>query len=275
MIQTGEADQASIRRLADFYGVETLTARYVRQSFKPHAHDEYVVGVIESGIHAVWCRGTMNLVPAGTVVTMRPGDVHHGGAGDGSGWHQRMLYISEAGIRAILSDIADREITAPLDFVAAFHRRPALAGRFAALHAVLHGATEALARDVALDSLMRNVLYELGRERVSEERARPDGRILDAIDYLRARADEDVTLDELCAISGLRRRQTIAAFRRHMGLPPHTWHIQQKIERVKGLLHDGMSATQAAAETGFADQSHMARHFAAIVGMTPGAYARG
>lgn len=36
-----------------------------------------------------------------------------------------------------------------------------------------------------------------------------------------------------------------------------------------------MAAAIAAAETGFADQSHMGRHFAAITGTTPAAYARG
>ena len=70
-------------------------------------------------------------------------------------------------------------------------------------------------------------------------------------------------------------RQTITAFRRETGLPPHVWHLQRKIERVKALLRQGMSPAAAAAETGFADQSHMGRHFAAILGITPAAYARG
>lgn len=87
--------------------------------------------------------------------------------------------------------------------------------------------------------------------------------------------DEDVRLDDLCTVAGLRRRQLIDAFRQHTGLTPHAWHLQQKIARVKRLLCDGMTATEAAMETGFADQSHMTRHFVAMVGITPGAYARG
>ena len=269
-------DRVTVSRRPELHDLETLSASYVRQTFKPHAHGEYLFGVIVGGVHAVWCRGTMNLVPAGTVVTMRPGDVHHGGAGSDAGWRQRMLYIGEAGIGALLSDMADREIAPPLDFGAAFHARPALARRFVALHAVLHGATQALARDVALDSLMRAILRELVPGAIPEDTTGgPDGRIADVIAYLTARVEADVTLDELCAVSGLRRRQTIAAFRRHTGLPPHAWHIQQKIERVKRLLRAGVPVALAAAETGFADQSHMTRHFVAIVGVTPGAYARG
>lgn len=273
--QVKQRDHATMRRQAHLHGLETLSANYFRQNFKPHAHGEYIFGVIERGVHAVWCRGSMNFVPAGSVVTMRPGDVHYGGAADRSGWRQRMLYISEQGIRNILSDMADKEICRNLDFNAAFHATPSLARRFIMWHAMLHESSSSLARDVALDSIMLAILNELVPETIPEERRQPDGRILDAIEYLKSRVEEDVSLAELCVVAGLRRRQTISAFRRYTGLPPHAWHLQQKIERVKHLLRTGMSATQAAAETGFADQSHMARHFHAIVGMTPGTFARG
>ncbi len=269
-----EKDRATLRRAPDLYGIETLSARYWRQTFKPHAHDEYMLGVIDGGVHAVWCRGEMHRVPRGSVVTMRPGDIHHGGAGDETGWRQRMIYIPEAGMRALLADITGRPITGTLDFDAAFHARPDLARRFAALHEVLHGSTQTLAREVALDALIGAILRELTPNAAQPE-ARPDGRIADAVDYLDGRVEEDVSLDELCAVTGLRRRQTIEVFRRATGLPPHAWHLQRKIERVKRHLREGMSPAAAAAQTGFADQSHMGRHFRATVGVTPAAYARG
>ena len=74
-------DAATLRSHPDLHGIETLSARYLRQTFKPHAHEEYLFGVIEGGVHAVWCRDALHRVPAGSVVTMRPGDIHHGGAG--------------------------------------------------------------------------------------------------------------------------------------------------------------------------------------------------
>ncbi len=267
-------DQASMRHLPELFGIETLSARYLHQTFKPHAHDEYVLGVIDGGVHAVWCRGEMNRVPEGSVVTMRPGDVHHGGAGSATGWGQQMIYIPEAGMRALLADILDRDMPQTLDFGAAFHATRGLARKFATLHHLLHTETRVLARDVALDALLGAMLVELAPA-IRTPDVRPDGRISDALDFLDARVDEEVSLAELCAVTGLKRRQTIAAFRRHTGLPPHAWHLQRKIERVKRLLRAGQSPAAAALDAGFADQSHMGRHFAAIVGVTPGAYARG
>lgn len=269
----GATDRAVLRRLPGTNGIETLEARYLRQTFKPHAHDEYLIGVIDGGTHAVWCRGEMNLVPAGSVVTMRPGDVHHGGSGGEQGWRQRMIYIPEAGMRALIADIQDRD-NGTLNFDAAFHARPDLARQFTALHQVLHGSSLSLARDVALDRFTGLLLRELAG-RVDPPRHQPDDRIADAMDYLDAHLAEDVSLEDLCLVTGLRRRQTIAAFRRATGLPPHAWHLQRKVARVKILLRHGVPAAAAAAEAGFADQSHMGRHFAAITGTTPAAYARG
>ena len=269
-----KTDQATLRRLPGPYAIETLEARYLRQSFKPHAHDEYLLGVIDGGVHAVWCRGEMNLVPAGMVVTLRPGDVHHGGSGGEQGWRQRMLYIPEAGMRAWLCDITDRDAAGTLDFDAAFHARANLAQRFTNLHKILHEPSLALVRDSALDALLGALLEELAGRDAAPDR-QPDGRIRDAVEYLDAHVDEDISLEDLCRVTGLRRRQTITAFRRATGLPPHAWHLQRRIERVKALLRQGMSPAAAAAETGFADQSHMGRHFAAILGITPAAYARG
>ncbi|UWQ79823.1 AraC family transcriptional regulator [Leisingera sp. S132] len=268
-----KTEVATLRSRPDLYGIETLAARYLKQTFKPHAHDEYLFGVIGGGVHAVWCRGEMNQVPQGSVVTMRPGDVHHGGAGSEAGWRQRMIYIPEAGMRALLEDVTGRAPAGTLDFGAAFHARPGLARRFAVLHEVLHTSDQTLSRDVALVQMLGGLLRELAPE-VSQPLPSGGGRIADAIEYLHSRVEENVPLEDLCRITGLRRRQTIDAFRRATGLPPHAWHLQRKVQHVKELLRAGLSPAEAAAQAGFADQSHMGRHFRAITGITPAAYAK-
>jgi AraC-like DNA-binding protein len=262
-----------MRAAPELFGIETVSAAYFKQTFKPHGHDEYLLGVIDSGIHAVWCRGEMNHVPGGTVVTMRPGDIHHGGAGGDAGWTQRMIYIPEAGMRSLLLDATGHERVGTLDFDAAFHAKPILARRLSRLLRIIHGATLSLQREVALDVLLRDVISALLPDISPQERI-PDGRILDAVDFLNSRIAEDVSLAQLCEVTGLRRRQTIEAFRRVTGLSPHAWHVQIKVAYVKRLLRAGVSPAVAALEAGFADQSHMGRHFRAIVGTTPANYAR-
>lgn len=268
------SEEVTLRSHKELYGIETSAACYLRQAFKPHAHDEYLFGVIDGGVHSVWCRGERHQVPQGSVVTMRPGDIHHGGAGSAAGWRQRMLYIPEAGMRALVEDITGRAPNGTVDFGAAFHARPDLAQRFSALHAVLHASGQQLSRDVALDTLLGALLDELAPQHAVTARL-GDARIMDAIDYLDSHVADDVSLNDLCRVTGLRRRQTIAAFRRATGLPPHAWHVQRKVLLVKRLLRAGLYPAEAAAQAGFADQSHMGRHFRAIVGITPAAFAKG
>lgn len=169
-------EEVSLRYRPSLYGKETLSARYLTQTFKPHAHDEYIFGVIDGGVHSVWCRGEMNQVSCGSVVTMRPGDIHYGGAGREDGWRQRMLYLPEAGMRALLEDLTGRVPTGTLDFGTAFHARPDLAPRFADLHAVLHASSAQLSVDVALDTLLGALLRELAPQQ-SVPRQQGQGRI--------------------------------------------------------------------------------------------------
>lgn len=267
-------EKVTLRSWPELYSIETSSAYYLKQAFKPHAHDEYLFGVIDGGVHSVWCRGALHHVPKGSVVTMRPGDVHYGGAGSEAGWRQRMIYVPGAGMRALLEDITGQVPAGTLDFGAAFHARPDLAQRFSDLHEVLHTSGQQMFRDVALDSIFGALMRELVPQLCADERHQ-NGRIMDAIDYLDCHVEDDVSLNDLCKITGLRRRQTISAFRRATGLPPHAWHVQRKVMLVKRLLRAGHPPAEAAAQVGFADQSHMGRHFRAMVGITPAAFAKG
>lgn len=269
-------ERASFKRLTDHSGVETLAAHYIRKKFKPHCHPEYLIGVITGGVHSVWCRGEQHTVCAGTVMTMRPDDVHHGDAATKDGWMQRMFYLSEEAMAGILSDQQSRIGQGLPDFSTAGRFDPTLAARLEHLHDVIHASRLSLSRDTALTEL-GDVVGILSTSTVnnSAHDRRDDRRAAKIMDYLHANVEADISLEMLSSIVGLGRRQTIELFKNHTGLPPHAFHIGLKVRKVKELLRQGASPAAAAAEAGFADQSHMSRHFAAIVGTTPAAYANG
>jgi AraC-like DNA-binding protein len=62
-------------------------------------------------------------------------------------------------------------------------------------------------------------------------------------------------------------------FTRQTGMPPHSYQTQLRINHAKVLLRDGHSLAEIASITGFADQSHLTRHFHRYVGVSPGRYA--
>lgn len=269
------SERVSFRRPLGHRGLETLAAHYVRQTFKPHSHPEYLIGVITGGVHSVWCRGERHAARPGTLVSMRPGDVHHGNAAVEAGWVQRMFYVDETTMAEVLADRRDAS-SAPLpDFGRCSRHDAVLAARLERIHATVHASRLTLSRDAAWVAFAEVVAVLAGGAPGNSDRSAPsDTRARTLVDYLHAHAGEDVSLDVLASLAGLRRRQTIDLFKRQTGLPPHAYHIGLKVRLVQDRLREGHAPAAAAAEAGFADQSHMARHFAAIVGMTPAAYAR-
>lgn len=92
--------------------------------------------------------------------------------------------------------------------------------------------------------------------------------------YLIDRYNDNVTLSELAAVAGVSRFHLVRAFSRRYGMPPHAFQVHVRVERATALLRAGMQASEAATTVGFADQSHLHRHFRRIWGVTPAAYAR-
>ncbi|MDF2797475.1 MAG: hypothetical protein K0R85_219 [Devosia sp.] len=267
-------EHASFNRLPEHGGIETLAAHYIEKKFKPHYHAEYLIGVITGGVHQVWCRGEQHAVSAGTVMTMRPGDVHHGNAAIEDGWVQRMFYVSEAAMADILGDQTHGASRGLPHFGVVGHFDARLAGRLAQIHDVVHASRLSLSRDAALTKLADVVgALSTGSTDQATKIRHDDRRAAKLVDYLHAHVEADIRLETLAALVGLGRRQTIDLFKNRTGMPPHAYHIGLKVRKVQGLLRNGSSLAAAAAEAGFADQSHMSRHFAAIVGTTPAAYA--
>jgi len=86
------------------------------------------------------------------------------------------------------------------------------------------------------------------------------------------RLAEAVGLAELAAAAGLSRFHLIRAFQRRYGLTPFAYQRNLRIERARAVLRAGVSLADAAANAGFADQSHLGRSFRAVMGSTPGEY---
>jgi AraC-like DNA-binding protein len=95
-----------------------------------------------------------------------------------------------------------------------------------------------------------------------------------AREYLGDQPERNVGLDELAAAAGIGKFRLIRLFRERTGLPPHALQVAQRIRAARRLLEAGEPIAETAAATGFADQSHLHRHFVRSLGLTPGQYQR-
>ena len=102
--------------------------------------------------------------------------------------------------------------------------------------------------------------------------ARRDPAFRAACAYLGDNLARNVSLDELAAAAGVNRFRIVRLFGAAVGLPPHRFLLAQRINAARALLERGTPIGRAAVLCGFADQSHLHRHFRRAWGITPGEY---
>lgn len=94
------------------------------------------------------------------------------------------------------------------------------------------------------------------------------------VDAMRERLAADltcsVTLDDVAQAVGLSPFHAARLFTRTIGMPPHAWRNQLRLQRALAPLRAGASVADVAAATGFVDQSHFTRHFKRMFGVPPG-----
>jgi AraC family transcriptional regulator len=93
------------------------------------------------------------------------------------------------------------------------------------------------------------------------------------IDYIQAHLDAKLSLDTLATELNLSVYHFCKLFTRSMGIPPYKYILQQRVERAKQLLNRSpRSISDIALDCGFANQSHLNRHFTRLTGITPKKY---
>jgi len=97
-------------------------------------------------------------------------------------------------------------------------------------------------------------------------------RVLEMID---AALDTHLTIEMLAREVGLSPAHFARAFRESLGRAPHQYLLARRLARARRLLETtGVSLSDIAQRTGFADQAHLTRLFKRAFGTTPGALAR-
>jgi len=273
MKQAPEKEHVKLWRDPGLPQLDLMRATYVRQCFSRHTHEGFAVGVIENGALGFFYRGENIVADRGAVNLANPDEAHTGQAAVPEGWTYRMFYFPADTMRAAACQIAGRNVQMPF-FKMGMLRDDQLAGLIREAHRSFEDAKSALLEKESLflgmlSHLIRTHsdaspgIHSLGNERSPIRRTR---------DYIEAHYNEDISIRSLASIAGLSPFHFIRAFHKEMGLPPHGYLKQARVRRARNLLGRGWSIAAAALEAGFADQSHLARNFKRVLGITPGQF---
>ena len=250
-------------------GFERMEAFFSGHAFDPHRHDTYAIGVTLYGVQSFGYRGASEHSTPGQVFVLHPDETYDGHAGTIAGFRYRILYVEPRLIQDAFGDTR-----CPLPFV----RDPVSNDkRLAAAIKPALDDLEVPLEDLHLDQIVLTLAEALAAVDSSVTRRSLGAKHLravnDARDLLDASVQETVTAVELEAITGLTRYALARHFRACLGTSPYRYLIMRRLERVRSLLRKGAPLADAAISSGFADQSHMTRHFKKAYGVSPGRWA--
>jgi AraC-like DNA-binding protein len=248
-------------------GLTRLTARFGGHAYDLHRHETYAVGLTLWGAQSFHYRGALQTSRGGQVMVIHPDEAHDGHAGVDDGFAYRMLYVDPASVSAALDGKGPPFVP---DVVA---DDPALAGLLREAFADFPQALEPLAVDAAIARLADLLAARSDDHLRSRRNPTAHRAVARARDFLAAEAHRTVASEELEKITGLDRFSLARHFRAATGTSPHRYQVGRRLARAQSMIADGMALSEAAAATGFADQSHLTRHFSARFGLTPGRWA--
>ena len=247
--------------------LEVLRGDNIRHAFGRHRHSEFGLGVVERGLLAYETQQAEHVLTAGEVVVINPGQVHWGGAVDEQRYSYRIIYPSAALMARAF------EASAGLPYFKDGRLRDRnLAQRLLHLTHLLENDPITLVQESYLVSVLADLVT---RHADVTPPVKPlSQRVQQVRDYIEAYYAQNVSLSELAALVDMKPLRLLRSFRKEIGLPPHAYLLQVRLEQAKQRLLDGQAISEVALETGFADQSHFTRHFKRSVGITPGQYNR-
>lgn len=258
------SESTTFWRHAGLPGAEFSAAVLSTHRFPPHAHDALAIGVVDAGIGRMVCRGATHLAPRGAVFLIPRGEGHTGESFGGSTLRYRMSYFSPALLERLgFQEQTLREV-APLD--------PALEAAVRRLHALARSEAGGLAVESAAVSLLDLMFTRYATGAAARDLRHSQHRLNAVRTHIEEHAGEELSLARLAKLAACSPEHLVRSFRRAYGLAPHQFQLSVRVERARAALRRGLPLAEVAAAGGFADVSHLGRHFRRRVGQTPGGY---
>jgi len=95
-------------------------------------------------------------------------------------------------------------------------------------------------------------------------------KLAPVLSYINEHISDELTVDQLAAMSYLSRYHFMRLFKAQTGVTVHNYIRQKRLNLAARLIREGMPAVRASAECGFTDYSAFHKAFSATFGVSPG-----
>jgi len=266
---------ADFKHLKELGGLELLKASYRHTQFSKHVHEGYCIGIIEDGAQAFYRNGQLHTAPKGDIILVNADEIHTGSSAVETGWCYRAIYPTPEMLADLSHGFYAEQNAAPW-FPQAVVHDPGLAQQFSLLFNLLDQENNLLFKETLYLSTLACLISRHGRHpKIPQPIADAERQILQIKAFMEAHYNQDFSLHDLAEMSGLSAWHFLRQFKKYVGLAPHSWLVQVRLQQARLQLKTGGKIIHVAQNCGFSDQSHFNRHFKRSMGITPAQYING
>lgn len=255
----------------EYLKVEAVSFEGVSQPFPNNFHDYYVIGLILRGTREMLCKKRSIVINGGDVLLLEPADSHGCVQADGGVFDYISLNFSVDVMQKLAEEITG-ECAKP-----AFSQKVVcdkeLAGLVQNLHTLIFEEGGAFEKEEDMLLLMSHILEKYGQPFLRT--VAPNSEDVERVcEFMDGRYGEHIGLDELCRVGRMSKSTLLRSFAKFKGITPYRYLQSVRINRAKELLEQGAPPIEAAALTGFSDQSHFSNAFHTFIGLSPAVYGK-
>jgi len=255
-------------------GIDVVDTNPHVHHYPPHLHDALEVIWIRAGAAEMFCRDRVFRLVAGEACLIAPNELHGGQPATGGSVRFTSVLIPSDALADNLPALGplcdDRGRPLPSALVRGGGRA------HAALEALVDSARARVSYSDQIRALVRAMdeLHDAAEPIAASttDRAYLHPAVRQVKTILSAECATNVELARLASTVHLDARYLISLFKAATGIPPHQFQIALRVDLARRLIQQDTPLRLAAALAGFADQSHLTRHFKRNYGMTPGAF---
>jgi AraC-like DNA-binding protein len=248
-------------------GLGLMCASFSTHDYPPHTHDALVIAVTEAGGAGIKSRGVASEARPSRLLVLNPSEPQSSWMGRSRQWRYRAFYLAQDALDEVARGLGLRDVPY---FMRNDVDDPDLADRFMSLHRALVRDEESMRQRELLFAAFGALFQRHGS---GPKRLMPPPRdrqmFATVAELMRQRHAENLRLDDLGDAVGLTPFQLIGLFKRTVGMTPHSYLVQIRLNAARRHLRRGVRIADVATAAGFYDQSALTKHFKRCYAITP------
>jgi AraC-like DNA-binding protein len=249
-------------------GLSLLCADFTTHEYPAHIHDALMVAVTETGGSEIQASAGPAEAHSAALLVVNPAEPHSSRMTGSRRWQYRSFYLERSAIDDVLRGLGAGQLPG---FSRNILTDSGLIRGFLTLH---HALDDGHADPLRQRELLVGAIGQLARRHGDGLARVPDApcdRILldSVIEAMRDRHPGHVTLADLADLAGLTQFQLIGLFRKGVGMTPHAYLTQIRLESARAALRRAIPIAETAIQAGFYDQAALTKIFKRCYGITP------